>query len=122
MCQICRHTPCDTRCPNSGGTYDPPLCSVCGDIADREVGGVPYCSTCCDRAVYQDACWLDKVDYVKQDWPHYTAYLSEHYQDDLIIGRYDGLLVLEEYIQGDLSSFAEWMDYMGYAEQRPLCS
>lgn len=121
MCQICHHTPCDMRCPNSGSTYDPPRCSVCGDMADCEIGGVPYCATCCDRAVYQDACWLDKVDYIKQDWPHYIAYLTEHYQGDLIVGSYNGSEMLEEYIQGDLDGFATWMHNMDRAIQRPLC-
>lgn len=51
MCDVCRHIPCDPRCPNAP---DPPsvfVCSGCGDfIYDGDdywdVMGEQYCEDC----------------------------------------------------------------------------
>lgn len=51
MCEICRHTPCDSRCPNAPL---PPIfaeCEACGyEIYDGdeyyEINGHKYCESC----------------------------------------------------------------------------
>ena len=55
MCNICKHSPCDPRCPNAP---DPPtvyICSGCGEmIRDGDdywdVLGEQFCETCIDEA------------------------------------------------------------------------
>lgn len=51
MCEICRHSPCDSRCPNAS---EPPVfaeCEACGmEIYDGDeyydIDGFNYCESC----------------------------------------------------------------------------
>lgn len=63
MCEVCRHYPCDNRCPNAP---EPPIfahCEECGyEIYDGdeyfEIDGKHYCQECID------SCWRTaEVDY-----------------------------------------------------------
>ena len=55
MCEICRHNPCDSRCPNAPGPPSVFICSGCGlDIYDGEdyydILGEQFCTDCIESA------------------------------------------------------------------------
>lgn len=57
MCQLCRQSPCDCRCPNAPDPEEIPVfvCSGCGtNIVDGEdyweIMGEQYCESCIDKS------------------------------------------------------------------------
>ncbi len=55
MCDVCRQSPCDPRCPNAPEPQSVFICSGCGDpIYDGddyyEIMGEQFCQNCIDDA------------------------------------------------------------------------
>ena len=55
MCEICRTTPCDARCPNAPGPRMVFICSGCsGSIMEGDsywdILGEQFCEDCIDKA------------------------------------------------------------------------
>ena len=90
MCDICRHSPCDLKCPNSNSIYAPPTCICCGAPAAYLLGNHPYCADCVDVAIYGEACAEDTEEYIKSDLADFAAWMvhtgrtkPKHLQEDL---------------------------------------
>ena len=57
MCDICRQTPCDHRCPNSKEEPEPTYCEECGAPLLRGTTGYALglgilCETCVDDSAF----------------------------------------------------------------------
>lgn len=57
MCELCRHNPCVSNCPNAPEPEPVYICDECeegiypGETV-YEIGGHKYCETCIDNARY----------------------------------------------------------------------
>ena len=55
MCDVCRQSPCDPRCPNAPEPKSVFICSGCGDLIYDgddyyEIMGEQFCQNCIDDA------------------------------------------------------------------------